>query len=51
MNNQTLNLAQQFYKACFNGNEVMLFMHNRGKSPSFTKVGPGRKHQQGKRNG
>ena len=43
------NLAQQLLMAIGVDHTVVMLGHHRDKSPSNTKKGPGRKHQQGKR--
>lgn len=42
-----LNEAQTIY-ALLGLPVQQLFVHSKGKQPSHSKVGPGRKHQQGK---
>jgi len=44
-----MNLAQQLYYTILK-DEILLYMHSRGKQFSYTKSGPGRKHKQGKVN-
>ena len=44
------NLAQQLLMALGVDHTVVMLGHHREKSPSNTKKGPGRKHQQGSRN-
>lgn len=42
-----MNLAQRLANA-MGFHPILLIAHARGKSPSFTKKGPGRKHRAGK---
>lgn len=45
-----LTVAQAILVACGLHDAALLVAHSRGRNPSFTKRGPGRRHQQGKHN-
>ena len=44
-------MAQAILIACGMDDVALLVAHSRGRNASFTKKGPGRKHQRGKRPG